>query len=73
MFSPFDVLPIGTRVVVTRPVFPPMSNRGKIGYVVAVFDFPITQLHYHVEIEGVVYDYDPAEIVPVSAFARRAA
>ena len=73
MPSTFDLLPPGTRVVVSAPAFPPMTNRGRNGRIVAVFDFPITQLHYHVEIDGVVYDYAPDEIAPAEAVLRRAA
>ncbi len=68
-----SVLPSGSYVVVSRPVFPPMTNRGRIGRIVAVFDFPISQLHYHVEIDGLVYDYAPEEVEPVDAVARKAA
>lgn len=72
--TPFQVLPLGATVLVTCPEFPPMSNRGKLGRVVAIFDFPISQLHYHVEIDGVVYDYAPGEITCIEEqVGRRAA
>lgn len=73
MTSLFPIWSVGTPVRVVRPAFPPMSNRGRTGFIVAVFDFPVTQLHYHVDVDGVVYDYAPDEIEPVEAALRRAA